>query len=58
MSNNNSSALSIIPPQAWFYIIGIPVVIGGAYFLVARPVLKKLNVIKTKEDKITTFLDC
>jgi|TARA_R110000822_G_scaffold47109_4_gene125154 hypothetical protein len=52
MSNNNSSALSIIPPQAWFYIIGIPVVIGGAYFLVARPVLKKLNVIKTKEDEI------
>jgi hypothetical protein len=42
---------SMIPPQAWLYIIGIPMVIGGAYFLVYRPILKKLNVIKTKEDE-------
>lgn len=49
-NNNSSSALSVIPPQAWFYIIGIPLVIGGVYFLVARPLLKKINVIKTKED--------
>ena len=44
--------LGAIPPQAWFYIIGIPMMIGGVYLLVARPVLRKLNVLKTKEDEI------
>ena len=63
MSNNNtgggqppirqqiSSGASLIPPQAWFYIIGIPVVLGGMYFLVYKPVLQKLNIFKTKEDE-------
>ena len=63
MSNNNntggqspirqqvSSGASMIPPQAWFYIIGIPVVLGGMYFLVYKPVLQKLNIFKTKEDE-------
>ena len=43
---------SAIPPQAWLYIIGVPIAIGAAYFLVYRPVMKKLNIIKTKEDEV------
>jgi hypothetical protein len=50
-SSNNNSALSMIPPTAWFYIIGIPIVVGGVYFLVARPIMKKLNILEDKEDK-------
>tara|TARA_R100000152_G_C6770885_1_gene197220 strand:+ start:1239 stop:1787 length:549 start_codon:yes stop_codon:yes gene_type:complete len=42
---------SAIPPQAWFYIIGIPLGIGGLYFLVYRPIMKKLNILKTDEDE-------
>ena len=44
--------LGAIPPTAWFYIIGIPMVLGASYFLLFRPVLKKLNIIKTKEDEL------
>ena len=42
---------SAIPPQAWFYIIGVPIAIGGMYFLVAKPIMTKLNILKTKEDE-------
>ena len=41
-----------IPPQAWFYIIGVPIAIGAAYFLLYRPIAKKLNIVKTKEDEV------
>ena len=44
--------LGAIPPQAWFYIIGIPMVLGASYFLFMRPVLRKLNILKTNEDKL------
>ena len=49
--NNIGGGGSVIPPQAWFYIIGIPLVLGGVYFLMVRPVMKKLNIIKTAEDE-------
>lgn len=45
-----SSGASMIPPQAWFYIIGVPMVLGASYFLVMRPILKKFKILKTKED--------
>jgi len=52
-SSKTKTILANIPPVAWFYIIGIPVVIGGVYFLIARPIMKKLNLIETQEDKET-----
>ena len=42
---------SAIPPQAWLYIIGIPIALGGMYFLVYKPILRKFNVLKTDEDE-------
>ena len=51
-SQSSGGMMSAIPPTAWFYIIGIPMVIGGIYFLVARPIMKKLNIVKTPEDKL------
>jgi len=42
---------SAIPPQAWLYIIGIPIALGGMYFLMYKPILRKLNIIKTDEDE-------
>lgn len=52
MSNGgNSGGGSKIPPQMWFYIIGIPLILGGGYFGIMRPILKKFGVIKSLEDK-------
>ena len=46
-----ASALGMIPPQVYLYVIGIPVVIGFAYFGIVRPILKKTGVIDTPESK-------
>ncbi len=44
--------LSMIPPQGWLYIVGIPLALGVGYFLLYRPLAKKLNIIKTKDDEL------
>ena len=49
--NNKQSALSMLPPQAWLYIIGVPIVVGSVYFLVVKPILKATNVLKDKDDE-------
>lgn len=53
MQSNSSkaSALGMIPPQVYLYVIGIPVVVGVAYFGVVRPILKSVGVFKTPESK-------
>ena len=45
------SIVGSIPPKAWLYIIGVPLVIGGAYFGVVRPILRKIGAMKTDEEK-------
>ncbi len=45
------SFVGSIPPKAWLYIIGVPIVIGGAYFGVVRPILRKIGALQTDEDK-------
>jgi len=56
MNNNTGGNIggqgvaSAIPPQAWLYIIGIPMLIGGTYFLLWKPIMKKFDILKTKED--------
>jgi hypothetical protein len=45
------SVAGSIPPKAWLYIIGIPLVIGGAYFGLVRPILTKIGALESKEDK-------
>jgi hypothetical protein len=45
------SVAGSIPPKVWLYIIGIPLIIGGAYFGLVRPILKKFGVLKSAEDK-------
>jgi hypothetical protein len=40
-----------IPPKVWLYIIGIPLVIGGGYFGVVRPILRKIGALQSPEDK-------
>ncbi len=52
--NTGTSQTSIagsIPPKAWLYIVGIPLVIGGAYFGLVRPILRKIGALETPEDK-------
>jgi len=49
--NNKQSALAMLPPQAWLYIIGVPIVVGSVYFLVVKPILKATNVLKDKHDE-------
>lgn len=51
MNGSKQGGMGMIPPQAWLYIIGVPIVVGGVYFLVARPLMKKLNILQDKEDK-------
>jgi len=36
-------ATNAIPPQAWLYLIGVPLVIGGAYFILIKPLMKQLG---------------
>jgi hypothetical protein len=50
-NTGGGSALGNVPPKVWLYVIGIPVVLGASYFGVIRPVMKKLGVIKSEEDK-------
>lgn len=50
-NSGKPSALGMIPPQVYIYIIGIPVLVGVAYFGVIRPILKKTGVIDTPESK-------
>lgn len=45
------SVAGSIPPKVWLYIIGIPLVIGGGYFGVVRPILRKIGALKSPEDK-------
>ena len=45
------SPMSLIPPQAWFYIIGIPVVVGVGYFALYKPLMKKLGIMQSLEEK-------
>ena len=37
------AATSAIPPQAWFYLIGVPLLIGGVYFIVIKPMMIKIG---------------
>ena len=46
-----ASALGMIPPQVYLYVIGIPVLVGVAYFGIVRPILKETGLIKTPESK-------
>lgn len=45
------SVAGSIPPKVWLYIIGIPLVVGGAYFGVVRPILRKIGALQSPEDK-------
>ena len=36
-------ATSAIPPQAWAYLIGVPLVIGGVYFILIKPLMIKIG---------------
>ena len=45
------SFVGSITPKAWLYIVGIPLVIGGAYFGLVRPILTKIGALESKEDK-------
>lgn len=51
MGGSTPSVGSMIPPQVYIYLIGIPVVVGVAYFGIIRPILKKTGVIESPEDK-------
>ena len=45
------AATSVIPPQAWFYIIGVPLFVGGVYFILVKPLMTKLGGL-TQADKL------
>lgn len=38
-------ATSAIPPQAWLILIGVPIVVGGLYFLIAKPLMKRFGAL-------------
>tara|TARA_R110000751_G_scaffold91334_1_gene179348 strand:- start:43 stop:606 length:564 start_codon:yes stop_codon:yes gene_type:complete len=37
------ASTSVIPAGAWLLLIGVPIAIGGAYFLLIKPLLNKLG---------------
>lgn len=37
------SGASLIPPQAWLYLIGVPIAVGAVYFILVKPLLIKLG---------------
>ncbi len=45
------SLAGAIPPKAWLYIIGVPLLIGGAYFGLYRPIMRKLGVLQSPENE-------
>ena len=51
IGSNQPSVLGSVPPKVWLYVIGIPLVIGTAYFGLVRPILRKLRVLETPEEK-------
>lgn len=44
-------SLGAIPPQVYLYVIGVPVVIGVAYFGIVKSLLQTLNIIDDAEDR-------
>tara|TARA_R110002153_G_scaffold240474_8_gene395118 strand:+ start:1927 stop:2433 length:507 start_codon:yes stop_codon:yes gene_type:complete len=45
-----SSGASMLPPQAWLFIVGVPIVLfAGFYF--RKKLLQKVGIFKTKEDE-------
>jgi hypothetical protein len=51
VSSNQPSVLGSVPPKVWLYVIGIPLVIGTAYFGLVRPILIKLGALESPEDE-------
>lgn len=49
--SGGGSMLGAVPPMVYVYVIGIPVVVGFAYFGIVRPILKKTGVLDTPESK-------
>jgi|TARA_R110000824_G_scaffold199124_3_gene383175 hypothetical protein len=36
-------AANAIPPQVFLYLIGVPLIIGGAYFILIKPLMKQIG---------------
>jgi len=43
MGQQMGGSTSAIPPRAWFYLIGVPLLIGGVYFIVIKPMMIKIG---------------